>query len=371
MPPKPTVVLFFKGTGLGGAELNGLKILECLRREGWSTRLITGSKGELFERFTAVTDDQLVISFPYPRKPATWLLVPRFCLKVKAFLNRCKGRQVLLCGDFYELWAALIFRSSIQPVLSLWQGEYSFDNDSCVKKWLIYGARRADRLLASAPVAEHANKTGALPTSVHILNPCIDETRFNPALYNRKKLRERFGWGEADQVGVCVGRIGEGKGQMWLAKTFVDEARFPKTARLVVVGPGSENDLQCLRSIEAQSHGRLSILGPRDDIPEILAAADFALQPGTLAESFGLAALEACLMELPLLAFKVGALPFTLGSDYFGMVAKGEDFQFIEKWTAFSNKQIPEWGKTMRSILLSRYGQESWEKQIFTAMSNL
>jgi glycosyltransferase involved in cell wall biosynthesis len=318
----------------------------------------------LFERFTAVTDDQLVISFPYPRKPATWLLVPRFCLKVKAFLNRCTGRQVLLCGDFYELWAALLFRSSIQPVLSLWQGEYSFGDNSCVQKWLRYGAGRADKLLASAPVAEHANRTGLLPNRVHVLNPCIDETRFNPALYNRKKLRERFGWDEADQIAVCVGRIGEGKGQMWLANTFVDEARFPKTARLVIVGPGSDNDLQCLRSLEAQSHGRLSVLGPRDDIPEILAAADLAIQPGTLAESFGLAAIEACLMELPLIAFRVGALPFTLGCDYPGLVHVGQQHHYTEKWVEISKNPTPKCRKTLRRALLSQYGEAVWKGQL-------
>jgi glycosyltransferase involved in cell wall biosynthesis len=368
MPPKPTIVLFFKGTGLGGAELNGLKTLEFLRQEGWSTRLITGSKGELFERFAAVTDDQLVISLPYPRKPPTWLLVPRFYLKVKAFLNRRSGRQVLLCGDFYELWAALLFRSPMRPVLSLWQGEYSFNDDSCVKKWLRYGAGRADKLLASSPVAEHANKTGVLPNPVHVLNPCIDETRFNPALYNRKELRERFGWAEGDHIAVCVGRIGEGKGQLWLAKTFVEEPRFPKTAKLVIVGPGSENDLTSLRAIEAQSRGRLRVTGPRDDIPEILAAADLAIQPGTLAESFGLAALEACITGVPLLAFKVGALFFTLGSEYPGLVTEGDRFHFTEKWIKCSKKNIPEWGDRMRSRLLSCYGKDVWKTQLFAAL---
>jgi glycosyltransferase involved in cell wall biosynthesis len=371
MPSKPTLVLFLKGTGLGGAELSELKILECLKREGWSTRLITGSKGELFGQFASVTDDQLVIPFPYPRKPTTWFSVPRFYLKVNAFLNRRSGRQILLCGDFYELWAALLFRSSIQPVLSLWQGEYNFDNDSCVKKWLRYGARRADRLLASAPVAAHANKTGLLPNPVHVLNPCVDETHFNPDLYNRGQLRERFGWPEGDHIAVCVGRIGEGKGQLWLAKTFVEEASFPKTARLVIVGPGSDADLEELRFLANQSQGRVSILGSRNDVPEILAAADLALQPGTLGESFGLAALEACLMRIPLIAFKVGALPFTLGSDYPALVPKDEASHFVEKWKACSSKYLPEWGKTMRPVLLSRYGQEVWKKTLLSALSNV
>lgn len=368
MASKPTIVLFSKGTGLGGAELNALKILECLREEGWSTRLITGSKGELFERFAKATDDQLVVPFPYPRKPASLFLIPRFYLKVKAFLAIYSERQVLLCGDFYELWATLLFRSSTQSVLSLWQGEYSLDNDSCVKKWLRYGARRADRLMASAPVADHANKTGLLPNPVHVLNPCIDETRFDPALYNRKELRERFGWAEADHIAVCVGRIGVRKGQLWLAKTFVEETRFPKTARLVIVGPGSEEDLRELCSIETQSRGRVTVLGPRTDISEILAAADLAIQPGSLAESFGLAAIEACLMLLPLLAFKVGALPHTLGRGYPGLVPVGDRTQLMEKWIACTSKNIPEWDVRLRSELLSCYGKDVWKKQLFSAL---
>jgi glycosyltransferase involved in cell wall biosynthesis len=366
-----SIVLFLKGTCLGGAELNALRILECLKQKGFRTRLITSSRGELFNRFVSATEDQLVVAFPFPRNPLSWLTLASFWLKVRKFLDQSSESQVLFSGDFYTLWAVLLFRSASRPVLSLWQGEYRFRDDSCVRKWLVYGAGRADRLFASGPVAAHANGTRLLPTLVQTLNPHIDDRRFNPSLYSRSESRRFFGWKETDHVAVCVGRIGVGKGQVWLAGRFVQDVRFPQNAKLVIVGPGSEEDFRILRSFEAQSAGRLVVFGSRDDIPEILAAADVAIQAGDLQESFGLAAIEACLMQIPLIAFNVGALSSILGTDYPGLFNLSERDEFIEKWINSSGNQSAVWGKDIRLYLLSMYAGRAWIKQLENALAGL
>ncbi len=366
MSSKPSIVLFFKGTSLGGAELSALSILECLRDQGWSTRLVSSAKGELFDRFAATTNDQLVVPFPYPRKPASWIHLPQFISKVRAFLSRDSKKQILFSGDFYTLWAALLFRSANRPVLSMWQGEYRFHDESCPKKWLRYGAGRADRLVASAPVAEHANQTGILPSKVFTLNPRTDEGRFNPALYDRELLRRNFGWHESDHIAVCIGRIGAAKGQPWLAKSFLDDPRFPKNARLVIAGPGHGADLEEIQRLQFASRGRIQFLGPRSDVPEILAAADLAIQPGTLAESFGLSALEAIMMNCPLLAFSVGALPYTLGKNY-PLIPIDKRPQLMDEWLSAASKNIHHSCVNivnMRQTALTSFGVGAWENQL-------
>jgi glycosyltransferase involved in cell wall biosynthesis len=361
---RPTIVLFLRQACLGGAELNALRIFDFLRQNGYRALLVTSERGALFERFCAISDDQLVVAFPFPRKPLSWLRIPEFLFKVSRFLRKYREQQVLFSSDFYTLWATLFFRSSIRPVVSLWQGEYCFKHDKCVRKWIQYGALKADLLLASAPVAAHANKIGLLQSPIHTLNPSVDELNFNPSLYKRSKARVRLGWSDSEHVAVCIGRIGAGKGQMWLARSFINDPRFSKAARLVIVGPGNAADLNELKSMSVRSGGRLTVLGSRSDIPEILAAADLSIQPGTLEESFGLAALETCLMDVPLLAFAVGALPLILGFDYPGLISPSESSNFIEKWIKLSSNQLPSWGKGMRASLLAKYGEQVWKKQL-------
>lgn len=370
VPDQPSLVLFFHGTGLGGAELSALRLLEHVRARGWGTRLITCHRGELWDRFAAATDAQLLVPFPYPRKPATWLRLPRFTRAVKTFLQNDARRQVLLSGDFYTLWAALRFQRAGRPVLSLWQGEYRFDDDSCARKWLHYGAARSDRLLASEPIATHANQTRLLPQAVQALNPFVDETRFQPGAHSRAELRRKFGWPENAHVALCVGRVGTGKGQQWLAEQFLAENAFPTKARLVIAGPGDDTELNPLRVLADASNGRIEVLGPRSDIPELLAAADLAIQPGTLAESFGLAAIETALMEKPLLALRVGALPFTLGADYPGLLPVSERAQLIPRWLALVRGETTPWGTPeLREKLVNRFGRAAWERQVAAALA--
>lgn len=354
------LTLLVKDTGLGGAEISLLHLLSYLKSRTWRTELVAHRKGRMFGLFSDATDRQLTVGFPYPRQPGSWFRLPSFYVQVRRQLNSCRS-SILFSGDFYTLWAALFFRSPQRPVWSLWQGEYRFDDDSCVRKWLKYGATKADRLLASEPVARHANSTGLLPRSVEVLNPIADDKRFDPSKYDRHVLRRRIGWSECEHVALCVGRVGGGKGQAWLAEEFL-RADFPKSAKLVIAGPGTDAALQAMARARPE---RLQLLGPRSDIPELLAAADLAIQPGSLSESFGLAALEAVLMCKPLLALKVGALHLTLGEDYPGLCGKDCRSELVGKWLSLSyGNNLFSSVVSDRDRLVARFGSEAWRARV-------
>lgn len=354
------LTLFVKDTGMGGAEVSLLALLSELRSRSWGTSVVAHRQGRMFDRFRDATDRQLVLSFPYPRQPASWLRLLPFRWRVRGFIAR-HNPDILLSGDFYTLWAALFFRSARTPVFSLWQGEYRFDDDSCARKWLQYGGGQADRLLASEPVAQHANETKLLPREVEVLNPRVDENRFDPTGFDRDLLRHSFGWEPQQHIALCVGRIGEGKGQLWLAERFLDEPQFPKSARLVIVGPGENSKLMDLASKSGQ---RISLLGSRDDVPELLAACDLAIQPGTLQESFGLAALEAVLMNKLVLAFRSGALPYTLGADYPGFCVSHDKTELISRWLDHARHTVRQLNLPQRKNIVARFGHATWARQI-------
>jgi glycosyltransferase involved in cell wall biosynthesis len=132
----------------------------------------------------------------------------------------------------------------------------------------------------------------------------------------------------------------------------------------VIVGPGNGRDLEELRSLEYASRGSIQILGPRDDIPQLLAAADLAIQPGKLSESFGLAAVEAILMGKPLLAFRVGALPYVLGIHYEGLCENYEKNEMIAKWVQLARGTPICQVNDLRRSIIEQFGSKSWCRDI-------
>ena len=144
-------------------------------------------------------------------------------------------------------------------------------------------------------------------------NPRISKTRFNPHTRDKEELRKKFLWSK--KTAVCVGRYSDGKGQPWLVNQFLSDPELYKNWNLVLVGTISDADKSVLeKELSRRKSGyNVSIQGERHDIPEIYTAADVALFPGTVQESYGLAVLEAVTMHTPIIAMASGALPYLLG----------------------------------------------------------
>jgi glycosyltransferase involved in cell wall biosynthesis len=89
---------------------------------------------------------------------------------------------------------------------------------------------------------------------------------------------------------------------------------------LVVAGEGPEQE-----TLKARASGQdVRFIGHVDDerLAQLRAAATIALVPSRSAETFGLAAAEAMMMELPVVASRVGALPELVDPE--GLVAPGD-----------------------------------------------
>ncbi|WOO39683.1 glycosyltransferase family 4 protein [Rubellicoccus peritrichatus] len=365
---KPTIVFFMHQTALGGAELASLGIIKKCREWSYPVKVITHKRGKLFDAFTeAAKGRQLEVPFPYPRQPLSWTRWPHFRQKGRAFLGNRHGKHILFSTDFLSLWAALQLKSKQDFVISLWQGEYGFNDDRCLEKWKQYGADKANLLCASEPIQQHAEASKQLNQKVHLLNPQIDTERFDPNQFNRSASRKKLGWSQEDSIAVCVGRIGSGKGQITLARKFAESSLRSKW-KLYFAGPASEEDAQELNEIcNKVPDQRMQWLGPVDSIPTLLSAADISLAPGTFQESFGLAHAEAVIMGNPLITFPVGAIPSVLGTDYPGFVNEAGDMNaFFTKWadTALVEKMKQD-ADIYRSKLIRRFGNDAWNANLF------
>ncbi len=327
-----TWILVHRSTALGGAELALLHLLSFLREKGYSTALVTESKGALFDAFSKNTST-LIIPFSFPNKPISQIKLFLRHKRINKWLSNFSGTISWLSGDLYGLHTAIQLRRRDEKIFAWWQSEYRFYDHTCAQKWLRHGAAKATTLLASAPLAEHLNSTQLLPRRIEVMNPPVNVSRFEPSRYNRIELRTRLGWKSSENISLFVGRIGGGKNQIQFCQAAI-KAGIPIGWRLVLVGPCDVEAVNQLQYLVASHSDCLSWLGSRDDIPELLAAADQVLFPSLLQESFGLAVCEAILMHRPFLSFSVGAIPTLLGSDCPFLLSEHSLDKMVFEWKA-------------------------------------
>lgn len=154
----------------------------------------------------------------------------------------------------------------------------------------------------SALTARHAVKLlGAGPARVHTVYYGADPERFRPpSAEERRRARAALGLDDGAPALAFVGALGDRrKGFDTLFDAFARLAGDPSwNATLLVVGAGGELEEWKRRAEGARMGGRIRFLGFRDDVREVLFAADGVVSP-TRYEAYGLAVQEAICTGLP------------------------------------------------------------------------
>jgi glycosyltransferase involved in cell wall biosynthesis len=168
-------------------------------------------------------------------------------------------------------------------------------------------ARRADAVVAvSSAAADRLAETARLPrAAIRVIPNGIDLERFGqPQLTARRaELRRALGFGPRDQLVLLPAVLREGKGHDLLIEALPAlKARVP-AARVLFAGGG---ECETALRLQAQPHGdAIVFLGPRQDIPELLAACDLVVLPSR-AEALPTALIEAAAAGRPVVATRVG-----------------------------------------------------------------
>lgn len=173
--------------------------------------------------------------------------------------------------------------------------------------WERLAARWTDlQLCCSSEEQEQGRQVGVQGRSEVVPNG-VDLSRF-PAVTGDERAAARAALALPDDVlvAVCVGRLGPQKGQdTALAAWPAVRAALPG-ARLLLVGEGPARD-----ELERAAGEGVELLGHRDDVASLMAAADLALLPSRW-EGLALALLEAMARGLPVVATDVGGARSTL-----------------------------------------------------------
>lgn len=129
---------------------------------------------------------------------------------------------------------------------------------------------------------------------------------------DRAAVRAELGVAPEQLLAVMVGNLREWKGQHVVLEAM---RRLPPEARsalhVAFAGAPTPADLPYLERLrgmvaEAGLEAQVSFLGARDDVPDLLHAADLALHASVLPEPFGLVVVEAMAAGLPVIAARTG-----------------------------------------------------------------
>ena len=135
-----------------------------------------------------------------------------------------------------------------------------------------------------------SNRYSYIPNGIELKKYCFSNTE-------REKLRSKYGF-EDKHIFIHVGRFHEAKNHKFLLSIFDEINKRVSNACLVLVGDGELRDSIEKIINEKNLNNNVRILGYRDDIPELLFAADVFLFP-SIWEGLGISVIEAQAAQLP------------------------------------------------------------------------
>jgi len=166
---------------------------------------------------------------------------------------------------------------------------------------------------------------GRLRGDTAVLYNAVDVTRVEGG----RSLRAELGIPSTDLVVGTVAQICHRKGM----DVFVEAARrvvaVRADVRFLVVGRAGTGEEDYAARVYAAAaapelRGRITFLGSRDDVPDLLASMDLFFLP-TRAETFGIVVIEAMAAGVPVVATRVGGIPEIVSTPDLGSLVPPED----------------------------------------------
>jgi glycosyltransferase involved in cell wall biosynthesis len=178
----------------------------------------------------------------------------------------------------------------------------------------------ADATAGPAPGVHRPGGGLLQPSMLRVIYNGVDPSRWDPARADGARVRQELGVPPQAPLLALVGQITPWKGQRdALCALPTVRARYPTAVLLVAgspkfTGPTVRADnlayaAELRRTAAALGlDGGVRFLGERDDVPDLLAAADLLVLP-SWAEPFGRVLIEAMAMARPVVATRAGGVP--------------------------------------------------------------
>jgi glycosyltransferase involved in cell wall biosynthesis len=161
------------------------------------------------------------------------------------------------------------------------------------------------------------------PEKIEVVLPGLDLDAFG-GTENRSTIREAIGVQGSQHLVLYIGRLRPVKGVEYGIKAFAQAAQANSDLHLALAGEGEQRDYLGNLSTELGIAEKVSFLGARNDLPDVLSAADSVLMP-SLTEGFPRVAIEAMAAAKPVIATRVGGTPEAIIDDQTGILVESKD----------------------------------------------
>ncbi len=298
----PRVMYLATSMGVGGAEQQARYLARSFRRRGWDVMVVSMVPLDIDVR-DLEAEGIVVRSLGMPPS----LPDPRGYARLVRILHEFRPDVLHSLMVHANLLARLVRPLTRPPVVVS-----SVHTPNEGRQWR-YLAYRMTNFLTDCTTAvsqdaiDTATRRGAAPRDgIRLIGNGIDTDEFRPDPGIRQRLRSELGLGDAF-TWLAVGRMTPAKAYPGMVSAFANLLGSDPDTRLLIAGSGEE-DVESLVAARVRDTGvgdRLSLLGYRDDVPDLMRAADGYLMSSAW-EGLPMVLLEAAASELPIVATRVG-----------------------------------------------------------------
>ncbi|MGH7201893.1 MAG: glycosyltransferase [Planctomycetaceae bacterium] len=320
---RPVIGQLLHGLTVGGAEVLASRLARRLQDR---FRFVFFCLDELGELGAALQADGFTVHL-LGRTPGIHMR----CMRRLARLIRGEGVQIVHAHQytpfFYSL-AARVFGCRA-PVLFTEHGRWHPDCPR--RKRIVFNRlflRRCDRVVGVGEAVRRAliDNEGIAAERVEVIYNGIGLDEFQRAdAGSRGVVRREIGMADEDFMIIQVARLDHLKDHQTAIRALERVVAVSGTARLVLVGDGPERGRITAEIEQRGLQGAVRLLGLRQDVPRLLAAADLCLLT-SISEGIPLTLIEAMAAELPVVATDVGGVREVVeASETALLAASGDD----------------------------------------------
>jgi glycosyltransferase involved in cell wall biosynthesis len=198
---------------------------------------------------------------------------------------------------------------------------------------LVYG-NFVQRAVGIAPaVSAHLREGGVDPAIVRTIWSTVDGAVLQPSV-PRDDLRVSFGISSANKLLLVAAHLTRRKGVdialRALSRYLAEKEGGAAEVVLWIAGDGPERPMLEELAADLKLGAHVRFLGRREDMPDLLAAADLLIMPSR-SEGLGIAALEAMAAGLPVLGCRVGGLGEAVVDGRTGVLVPPDDVDALAK----------------------------------------
>lgn len=355
------VLYIITGLATGGAETMLLKLLERLDRERYKPVVISlTTTGEIGPRIEALDIPVHALGLT-PGLPS-----PSGFLRLIQQVRRFTPDVVHTWLYHADLLGGLAAR--LAGINAVCWGIRSSNLDSDKTNWTTRAVRRVCALLShviprriflnSETASRIHAALGYATEKMSVVPNGFDLSRFRPDKGARGRVRAVLGCNDDTPLVGMVGRFDPLKNHSGFISAMAMVCRHLPQTQLVLAGKGVDRDNEeLMRSIEkAGLMDNTHLLGPRDDMPELMAALD-VLACSSHAEAFPNVVGEAMAAGVPCVATDVGDCAYIIGETGC-IVPVGDMAGFasgVETLLKLSRKQRAELGEKARARVASHF----------------